>query len=129
MTEFSLIALSFSILIFGGFLGYFLSGLRSKSLQNLLSEKNNQLNQQFLDACKEREEIRNTKDLLSTQLTERNSEYKNLQQKLEEQKLDLERLQEKFSKEFENLANRILEQKSEKFTSINKENIAQILHP
>ncbi|SOC81457.1 DNA recombination protein RmuC [Salinimicrobium sediminis] len=129
MTEFSLIALSFSILIFGGFLGYFLSGLRSKSLQNLLSEKNNQLNQQFLDACKEREEIRNTKDLLSTQLTERNLEYKNLQQKLEEQKLDLERLQEKFSKEFENLANRILEQKSEKFTSINKENIAQILHP
>ncbi len=98
MTEFSLIALSFSILIFGGFLGYFLSGLRSKSLQNLLSEKNNQLNQQFLDACKEREEIRSTKDLLSTQLTERNSEYKNLQQKLEEQKLDLERLQEKFSK-------------------------------
>ena len=129
MTEFSLIALSFSIFIFGGFLGYFLSGLRSKSLQSLLSEKNELLNKQFLDACKEREEIRDQKDLINTRLTERNSEYRNLQQKLEEQKVELEKLQEKFSKEFENLANKILEQKSEKFTSINKENIAQILHP
>ncbi len=158
MTEPILLITAFSILIFGTFIGYLVANFRSKSIQNVLKERNEQLtnqfqeyktqiqeqvfqlkeqgkeekeavNKQFLDACREREEIRNKKDLLSTQLTERNSEYRNLQSKLEDQKGELEKLQEKFSKEFENLANKILEQKSEKFTSINKENIEQILYP
>ena len=158
MTDPILLAVFLFLLIFGGMIGFFIASFRSKSVQNVLSERNNQLsqqfqdykeqiqqqvlqlkeqareekegiNRQFLDACREREEIRNKKDLLNTQLTERNSEYKNLRQKLEEQKAELEKLQEKFSQEFENLANRILEQKSEKFTTINKENIEQILHP
>ncbi len=158
MTEPILLITAFLILIFGTFIGYLVANFRSKSIQNVLKERNEQLNnqfqeyktqiqeqvfqlkeqgkeekeavnKQFLDACREREEIRNKKDLLSTQLTERNSEYRNLQTKLEDQKGELEKLQEKFSKEFENLANKILEQKSEKFTSINKENIEQILSP
>lgn len=129
MTDLGLIILSTFILILGGFLGFLIAGFRNKSIHKLLSERSDQLNQQFLDACKEREEIRNKKDFLNTRLTERNSEYKNLQSKLEEQKGELEKLQEKFSKDFENLANRILEQKSEKFTTLNKENIQQILHP
>ncbi|WP_324721213.1 DNA recombination protein RmuC [Salinimicrobium sp. HB62] len=153
-----LLAISFGILIFGTFLGYLIANFRSKSVQNVLKERNEQLNNQFqdykvqiqeqllqfkeqakeekeainkqlLEACEEREKIRGEKDIFSTQLTERNSEYKNLQEKLAEQKGELEKLQEKFSKEFENLANKILEQKSEKFTSINKENIEQILQP
>ncbi|MCY2688170.1 DNA recombination protein RmuC [Salinimicrobium sp. TH3] len=158
MIEPILLIIAFFILIFGTFIGYLVANFRSKSIQNVLKERNEQLthqfqeyktqiqeqvhqlkeqgkeekeavNKQFLDACREREEIRNQKDLLSTQLTERNSEYRNLQSKLEDQKGELEKLQEKFSKEFENLANKILEQKSEKFTSINKENIEQILSP
>ncbi|MGI0105808.1 DNA recombination protein RmuC [Salinimicrobium sp. WS361] len=158
MTDPILLATSLIILIFGGLLGYLLANFRGKSVQNVLKERNEQLNNQYqeykvqiqeqllqikeqareekeavnnqlIEACREREEIRGKKDLFSTQLTERTSEYKNLQQKLEEQKGELEKLQEKFSKEFENLANKILEQKSEKFTSINKENIAQILSP
>ncbi|WP_010230460.1 DNA recombination protein RmuC [Gillisia marina] len=38
-------------------------------------------------------------------------------------------MQEKFRKEFENLANKIFDQKSEKFTLMNKENIQNILDP
>ena len=37
---------------------------------------------------------------------------------------DIEKLQDKFTKEFENLANKILDEKSEKFTKKNKENNA-----
>jgi DNA recombination protein RmuC len=158
MTDPIILATSLIILIFGSLLGYLLANFKGKSVQNVLKERNEQLNNQYqeykvqsqeqllqlkeqareekegvnnqlIEACREREEIRGKKDILSTQLTQRTSELKNLQQKLEEQKGELEKLQEKFSKEFENLANKILEQKSEKFTSINKENINQILSP
>ncbi len=54
---------------------------------------------------------------------------KNLEEKLTGQKSELEKLQEKFSSEFENLANKILEDKSSKFTIQNKENLDQILKP
>ncbi|HMI07371.1 MAG TPA: DNA recombination protein RmuC, partial [Flavobacterium sp.] len=46
-----------------------------------------------------------------------------------EQKQEVEKLQEKFTKEFENLANKILEEKSNKFTEQNKENMKTILAP
>ncbi len=52
-----------------------------------------------------------------------------LNEKLNTQKEDLENIQEKFTKEFENLANKVLEEKSVKFTEQNKENIKQILNP
>lgn len=41
----------------------------------------------------------------------------------------MEKIQEKFQKEFENLANKILEEKSAKFTVQNKENLDNILKP
>ena len=44
-------------------------------------------------------------------------------------KEELEKLNEKFSKEFENIANRILEEKTEKFTNSNKINIESLLKP
>ncbi|MFT5983328.1 MAG: DNA recombination protein RmuC, partial [Ulvibacter sp.] len=50
-------------------------------------------------------------------------------QKLREQKSEVEKLQEKFTNEFEVLANKILDNKSEKFTKQNKENIDGILKP
>ncbi|MCL4168192.1 UNVERIFIED_CONTAM: hypothetical protein GTU68_048442, partial [Idotea baltica] len=53
----------------------------------------------------------------------------NLKDKLSEQKNDLENIQVKFTKEFENLANKILEEKSSKFTEQNKENLKSILTP
>lgn len=57
------------------------------------------------------------------------ADYKNLQDRMAEQKEELNDLQEKFSKEFENLANRIFEEKSSKFTKQNKDNLAEILNP
>ncbi|WP_299392730.1 DNA recombination protein RmuC [uncultured Gelidibacter sp.] len=77
----------------------------------------------------EREHIRREKDFLNTELTRRNSDFENLALKNQEQKAEVEKLQEKFAKEFENLANKILDEKSSKFTLQNKENIDAILKP
>jgi DNA recombination protein RmuC len=66
---------------------------------------------------------------LSNRLTRVQTEYDNLKAKLSEQKEETEKLNRRFSIEFKNLANEILEEKSQKFTSQNKENISQILGP
>ena len=52
-----------------------------------------------------------------------------LQERLQGQSRDLETLNRKFSTEFENLANRILETKAERFTQLNKTNLEALLTP
>lgn len=66
---------------------------------------------------------------LNSELSSLKSDYNNLLTRLAEQKDEVEKLQEKFTKEFENLANRIMEEKSSTFTKQNKENLDQILKP
>lgn len=142
----------------GAYVGILISKLKGKSEQGALEERNSNLQQQLNDfkqfsttenekltanfklqidtlketvqkTEKEREDIRREKDFLNTELARKNSEFENLQLKNEEQKNEVEKLQEKFTKEFENLANKILEEKSNKFTEQNKENIKNILNP
>jgi len=52
-----------------------------------------------------------------------------LQYKLQTQKQEIEELNRKFTTEFENIANKILDTKSQKFTDLNKENIKGLLEP
>ncbi len=73
--------------------------------------------------------IQSEKELLLTTNTRQESDLENMQAKLNEQKIEVEKLNEKFTKEFENLANRILDEKSSKFTEQNRENIKNILNP
>ncbi|MDR1225978.1 MAG: DNA recombination protein RmuC [Prevotellaceae bacterium] len=54
---------------------------------------------------------------------------RSLSGKLEENRVELEATQKKLQVEFENLANKILEEKSKKFVEINEEKIAGILNP
>lgn len=51
------------------------------------------------------------------------------EEKLNTQKAELEGMKEQFKKEFENLANRILDEKSQKFTEQNKTNLDILLNP
>jgi len=120
----------------GAFVGNMIARLKNKSQTSTLEERLNQsknqeekLHERFDAILQEREEIRKEKDFLNVELTKRNTEFNNLEQKNREQKAEVAKLQEKFAKEFENLANKILETKSEKFTKQNKENIANILNP
>ncbi len=52
-----------------------------------------------------------------------------LAEKLETQKKEIEEMAKKFNLEFENIANKILEEKTQKFTKQNKENLETILKP
>jgi DNA recombination protein RmuC len=52
-----------------------------------------------------------------------------LEERLREQKSDLEAVQQQMQLQFENLANRLLEEKSEKFVRQNREQIGEILTP
>jgi len=77
----------------------------------------------------ERDTIRQSKDALSVQLTKKEADFDNLLERMREQRLETEELREKFTKEFENLANKILEEKSTKFTEQNQQNLKTILGP
>lgn len=66
---------------------------------------------------------------LSKQLTAQSSESENLQKRLNEHKAEITTLNERFTMEFENLANRIFDDKSQKFTEQNKTNIGELLNP
>jgi DNA recombination protein RmuC len=65
----------------------------------------------------------------SNSLTESKTDFRNLQEKLQDQKKELETLNEKLSLQFKNLANEIFEDKSKKFTEQNKSNIFDLLQP
>lgn len=77
----------------------------------------------------DKENIRSEKDSLAIQLSKKEVDFENLWERNKEQKEEVEKLQEKFTKEFENLANKILDEKSNKFTEQNKENMKNILTP
>ena len=54
---------------------------------------------------------------------------KNLEEKLQNQKQEIEELQKKFTDAFKNLANEILEEKTRKFTEQNRSNMDELLNP
>ena len=128
-----LIALGLGI---GYFLGNYIKGLKTKSGQSTLLEREQQL-KMAIESLEERinkrdadiDDLKQQKDSLNLQLIRYEEKMVHLQEKNEEQKSEVEKLQEKFTKEFENLANKILEVKSEKFTKQNRENIENILNP
>jgi len=91
---------------------------RNSILSQNISEKENSLNQ-------EREKVLE----LRSKLASMESDYSNLKQKLEENKSEVEKLQEKFTKEFENLAIKIFEEKTNKFSEQSKANLSEILNP
>lgn len=84
---------------------------------------------QLLQISQEKENIRTEKDALAIQLSKKEVDFENLWERNSEQKQEVEKLQEKFTKEFENLANKILEEKTSKFTEQNRENLKNILSP
>lgn len=131
---YSILALIF--LVAGYFLGNYIQNLKTKSSQSTLLEREQQLRNNLTEMEKrlalgidETRELRSQKERLGIQISRYEAEMENLQQKNTEQKAEVDKIQEKFTKEFENLANRILDVKSEKFTKQNKENIENILNP
>lgn len=136
MNELALIFTALLFLIIGFFIGkkYFLIQSGSNSTADQERFKSAEAERQRLDNQLQKSQtdidlLRNEKEQLLVELTQKNSALQFLEQKHAEQKEEVNKLQEKFTKEFENLANRILDEKSAKFTLQNKENLINILNP
>ena len=144
---FLLLFLFITALVIGFFIGKILFSAQFKAEKISLEEKLLALNSQLLSLKEhfksdkaifekqlelekfEKENIRTEKDSLAIQLSKKEVDFENLWERNLEQKQEVEKLQEKFTKEFENLANKILDEKSNKFTEQNKENMKNILTP
>jgi len=148
MFDFLPLLLAFVIALFLGiYLGKLLFSARAQSEKVSLEERlnananqmqlqreqfeneRNNFQKQFQLSNAEKENIRTEKDSLAIQLSKKEVDFENLWERHKEQKNEITELQEKFTKEFENLANKILEEKSAKFTEQNSENMKNILLP
>ena len=73
--------------------------------------------------------ILNEKQHLYAKNSELTAQNEGLQKSLETQKEEIKKIQEEGKLQFENLANKILEEKTEKFTTVNQNNLKNILEP
>lgn len=126
------------------------SKMVSKSHFDALFEKNATLNTQImLSEEKNRlaedaqRGLKTDMEQLKEELKAKNDEYnaanntlatfkadnRALHEKIETQKSEMETLRKQFNLEFENIASKILDEKSQKFTKLNQENLDSILKP
>ncbi|MCH7517032.1 MAG: DNA recombination protein RmuC [Bacteroidetes bacterium] len=119
----------FTGLVIGLVFGWIIKLLISKSESGRLEERNKHLQEDNIEKESELNAEREKTFKLNSDHSSLQADYDNLQEKLVEQKGEIEELQEKFIKEFENLANKIFEEKSSKFTEQNKTNLKEILDP
>lgn len=124
----------------GAAVGYLLASLRKKetpvevdtSLEievGTLRNSNVRLEQELTNSKEELSNVTTAHQALLQSEASLKSRYIALEEKLESQKSELDDLQERFRKDFELVANKILEEKSEKFTEQNKKNLDSILTP
>jgi len=92
-------------------------------------ERNKVILEQLQELKRETDEERRKNLAVSNELASSEADYRNLQEKLQDQHKEFENLTEKFSMQFKNLANDIFEEKSKKFTDQNKANLFDLLKP
>jgi DNA recombination protein RmuC len=121
-------------------IGFYIGKLLSKTQSNAeksnldgqLTSQNHQLAElksSFQNLQIEKQKVQIEKEEFAILLAKKENDFDNLLERNKEQKQEVNELQEKFTKEFENLANKILEEKTQKFTEQNKENLKNILSP
>ena len=110
-------------------LGFFIGRLQSKVKFESINGKNSLLEQNLENLQSELKKAQTEKEQLISSNIRNESDLNNLQIKYNENQKEVEKLQEKFTKEFENLANKILEEKSTNFAEQNKESMKSILNP
>lgn len=91
----------------------------------IINEKNKELEMTKLELKAEKEKYEKSNELLATATA--NNEA--LREKQAAQLKEMEELNKRFNTEFENIANKILETKTEKFTKLNSDNLKNILEP
>lgn len=104
---------------------------RQKESSALLieQEKTRSLSLQLAETKQLLERERSQVIELNNSLSASEADYRNLEEKLSERKKETEIIQEKFTAEFKNLANDILEKNSVKFSDLNKNSMSELLNP
>ncbi|MEX2232239.1 MAG: DNA recombination protein RmuC [Cyclobacteriaceae bacterium] len=92
-------------------------------------EKNKNLFSQLEELKESLESERQKVIELNNTLAASEADYRNLEEKLSERKKEVDTIQEKFTAEFKNLANEILEKNSAKFSDLNKTSMGELLNP
>jgi DNA recombination protein RmuC len=93
-----------------------------ESITNFLKEEKNRLIDELLY---ERTQLAQANQSLESA----RAYYKSQQEKLQEQKVEIEQIRTQFQREFENVAEKLLKEKSKEFTDINRSNLDVILNP
>jgi DNA recombination protein RmuC len=119
----------FTGLIIGGVIIWFLRGRTLIADKSRLEERARNSESAAAELKAELVTERDRCSGLQQDLTKSQADVSNLHEKLETQKGEIEEIQKKFNIQFENLANKIFEEKSSKFTEQNKSNILEVLKP
>lgn len=101
------------------------SNVKNEGLQKEVESLEEKLLKSEKSLTKKTDELNGANQRLATYAA--NNEA--LEEKLNTQKEEMEKMAKKFNTEFENIANKILEEKTEKFTRTNKTNIETLLKP
>ena len=123
-------------IIFGGIIVYLYFN-NKKGVSTGLDNSENTVSKDLYDVEKERlvsfeNEMKEKDNLiidLKSEIAKKDENLSNLNERLDEEKKRLKEQHNHLKTEFENLANDILDKKSEKFTKQNKENLDKILDP
>jgi len=123
-------------LILGGVIGY-LIGLRKGSSRTDDSPTSDSVSKELYDHLQTEktkvenqvENIQSERLELERKLARRDQELLDLQLRLDENKKEIEQLQKRFQIEFENVATKLLDEKSKKFSEHNSEQLDRILKP
>lgn len=125
----------------GGAIGFLVSNLRTRELNDAqtdiqsviqnaaLQEAEKRLTEERNRLLKELSEKDERVNQLNGRIEASLAKFQEQEKRLVEQKLEFEDLNKRFNTEFENLANKILDEKSKKFADQNKENLEVILKP
>jgi len=113
----------------GGAIGWLIVRSRSVSTKEVAEEKIRNFTT-LLEGTHEKLENKESEIIeLNKNLSAKAADHQNLQEKLNQQKSEIEKIQERFQIEFKNLANEILDEKTKKFSEQNKTNLDAILKP
>ena len=97
--------------------------------KSVLESSYRQTLEEHTETKKMLEKERETSGSQSSKIAVLENENKNLSEKLQSQKVEIEELQSRLTIEFENIANKILKERAQEFSQSNQKNLGEILNP
>lgn len=130
------VIVAIAAIIIGFFIGNYISQIKNKSALSVMESdfknaetRKNELQEQFSKLESEKHIIQKERDQLNIQLASLKSNFENLTEELKKEKTRFANFEKDFNEKFENLAHKIMVEKTEKFTQTNQQNIENILKP